>query len=267
MPPSSSQKSAIAQFVSVTGAKDSIAMKCLKANGWKVDQAIDDYFQNGQSGAVQDRAAAVSKIFDKYRDDPDSPDEIGINGAMKYFGDIQVRLDEVACLAVAELLRSPSMGEFTRKEFIEGWIKTTECDTIQKQAAYADSLRNLLLADSDYFRRVYRYTFLLCRMQGQRNVNIEIATEQWQLFFTSENGGIAWETESVPWLKWWVEFIETKHKRPINKDLWEQTEVLMRKTMEDESMDWWSSDAAWPGAIDDFIAFVKEKQGAGVTQQ
>ncbi|EFR04724.1 hypothetical protein MGYG_07732 [Nannizzia gypsea CBS 118893] len=155
-----------------------------------------------------------------------SPDEIGINGAMKYFGDLQVR-----------------------------------CDTIQKQAAYADGLRKLLQDDPNYFRRVYRYTFLLCRMQGQRNVNIELAVEQWQLFFTSENGGVAWETKSVPWLKWWIEFIETKHKRPINKDLWEQTEVLMRKTMEDESMDWWSSDAAWPGAIDDFVAFVKEKQG------
>ena len=59
-------------------------------------------------------------------DDPDSPDEIGINGAMKYFGDLQVRLDEVACLAVAELLRSPSMGEFTREGFVEGWRGTTE---------------------------------------------------------------------------------------------------------------------------------------------
>ncbi|KDB25209.1 hypothetical protein H109_02937 [Trichophyton interdigitale MR816] len=267
MPPSASQKSAIAQFVSVTGAKDSVATKCLKANGWKVDQAIDDYFQNGQSATAQEKTAAVHKIFDKYRDDPDSPDEIGINGAMKYFGDLQVRLDEVACLAVAELLRSPSMGEFTREGFVEGWRGTTECDTIEKQASYANGLRKLLLDDPNYFRRVYRYTFLLCRMQGQRNVNIELAVEQWQLFFTSENGGVAWETKSVPWLKWWIEFIETRHKRPINKDLWEQTEVLMRKTMEDESMDWWSSDAAWPGAIDDFVAFVKEKQGATAMQQ
>ncbi|KAF3483353.1 defective in Cullin neddylation protein 1 [Arthroderma uncinatum] len=198
-------------------------------------------------------------------EDPDSPDEIGIDGAMKYLGDIQVRLDEVACLAIAELLRSPSMGEFTREQFIDGW-KRTDCDTIKKQAIYADSLRRRLPIDPEYFRRVYRYTFLLCRMSGQRNVNIEIATEQWQLFFTPENGGIAWETECVPWLKWWIEFIETRHKRPINKDLWEQTEVLMRKTMEDETMQWWSSDAAWPGAIDDFIAFVKEKQGGTATQ-
>ena len=35
-------------------------------------------------------------------DDPeDNPDGIGIEGSMKFLGDIQVQLDEVACLGVA----------------------------------------------------------------------------------------------------------------------------------------------------------------------
>lgn len=55
-------------------------------------------------------------------DDPaDNSDGIGIEGTMKYLGDIQVRLDEVACFGVAELVKSPSMGEFTREGFVEGW--------------------------------------------------------------------------------------------------------------------------------------------------
>lgn len=40
---------------------------------------------------------------------------------MKYFGDIKVKLDEVVCLGISELLRSPSMGEFTREGYINGW--------------------------------------------------------------------------------------------------------------------------------------------------
>lgn len=51
----------------------------------------------------------------------DNPDTIGIEGAMKYFGDIKVELDEVCCFGIAELLKSPSMGEFTREGFLEGW--------------------------------------------------------------------------------------------------------------------------------------------------
>lgn len=62
-------------------------------------------------------------------------------------------------------------------------------------------------------------------------------------------------------MDWWIEFIEGSFKRPINKDLWEQTEVFMRKTLEDESLSFWSPDGAWPGAIDDFVGFVQEKRG------
>jgi hypothetical protein len=40
---------------------------------------------------------------------------------MKYFGDIKVGLEEVVCLAIAELLQSPSVGEFKREEFVNGW--------------------------------------------------------------------------------------------------------------------------------------------------
>lgn len=40
---------------------------------------------------------------------------------MKFLEAIQVQLDEVACLGIAELLKSPSMGEFTRTGFVDGW--------------------------------------------------------------------------------------------------------------------------------------------------
>lgn len=40
---------------------------------------------------------------------------------MKFLGDIHVQLDEVTCLGIAELLKSPSMGEFTREGFVNGW--------------------------------------------------------------------------------------------------------------------------------------------------
>jgi DCN1-like protein 1/2 len=109
---------------------------------------------------------------------------------------------------------------------------------------------------------VYRYTFPLCRLTGQKILPLEIASEQWRLFFTSSNGGITWNSPSTPWLDWWIEYLETVWKRPINKDLWEQTEVLMRKTKEDENFGWWSAEGAWPGAIDDFIGWVKDKRGA-----
>jgi len=44
--------------------------------------------------------------------------------------------------------------------------------------------------------------------------------------------------------------------------MWDQTLPLLEKTLEDETMSWWSEDAAWPSVIDEFVDFVKtEKRG------
>ncbi|PGH15435.1 hypothetical protein AJ79_02411 [Helicocarpus griseus UAMH5409] len=258
---SSSQRQMISQFTGLTGAKDGVASKFLKSSGWNVERAVDAYYQNTQESASSGTVAAINKLFDSYRDNPkENPDGIGIEGAMKYLADIQVQLDEVVCLGIAELLRCPSMGEFTRESFVEGW-KNIDCDTIAKQASHAANLRARLPNEPDLFRRVYRYAFLICRLQGQRNLTLEIATEQWRLFFTASNGGVTWNTRTTPWLDWWIEFVEGNWKRPVNKDLWEQVEVFMRKTREDEAFSWWSEDGAWPGAIDEFVGFVQAKRG------
>ncbi|KAI2039172.1 Scaffold-type E3 ligase [Ophidiomyces ophidiicola] len=218
------------------------------------------YFQSHPT-ASKATENTLSKLFDRYRDSPtDNPDGIGIDGAMKYLADIKVNLDEVACLAISELLRSPSMGEFTRQGFIDGW-KDLGADTLKDQALFASSLRKQIPTDPVLFRRVYRYTFILCRLPGQRHLTLDIAAEQWRIFFTPDNGGISWNTQKTPWLDWWIEFVEESWKRPINKDLWEQTEVLMRKTAEDPSLRWWSPDGAWPGAVDDFVLLAKKRLG------
>lgn len=124
-------------------------------------------------------------------------------------------------------------------------------------------LRTHIPTDPTLFRRVYRYAFPLSRMQGQRNLPFEIAVDQWRLFFTSDHGGAMWNTPTTPWLDWWIEFLEGRGKKPVNKDLWEQVEVFMRKTRDDEALGWWSPDGAWPGALDDFVGFVQAKRGKG----
>ena len=39
--------------------------------------------------------------------------------------------------------------------------------------------------------------------------------------------------------------------------MWE----FVQKTMTDESLAWWSEDGAWPGVVDEFVAWVKKKRG------
>lgn len=45
--------------------------------------------------------------------------------------------------------------------------------------------------------------------------------------------------------------------------MWDQTHIFITKSLEAESMAWWSEDGAWPGVLDDFVIFVREKRGIG----
>ncbi|KZZ93554.1 ullin neddylation protein [Ascosphaera apis ARSEF 7405] len=179
---------------------------------------------------------------------------------MSYLNDIGVPLDEVVCLAIAELLKSDTIGEFKRDKFIEGWKSVPNVTTTDAMKTYAQSLRTKIPQDHALYRRIYRYTFPVSRMPPARTLPIEIALDQWQLLFTSEKGGIDMNTPTTPWLDLWLEFVKTHINRPINKDLWEQIEVFLETAKKDESLDWHSEDGAWPGAIDEFVTYVKEKR-------
>ncbi|KAJ5558992.1 hypothetical protein N7461_002964 [Penicillium sp. DV-2018c] len=253
------EKRKIAEFIEVTSTKESVATKFLKANAWRLENALEDFLAAARM-TERDMSSPITRLFESYRDDPiESPDTIGITRAMDFLRDINVELDEVACLGIAELLKSPSMGEFTREGFVYGWVNV-RCGTLPAMQEYAKKLRATIPKDPHVFRKVYCYAFMLSRMQGQRNLQFDIATEQWRLFFTAEHGGVAWNTETTPWLDWWIEFLEGRGSKPVNKDLWEQVEVFMRKSLADEEMGFWDPEGAWPGAIDDFVEWVRAKR-------
>lgn len=65
----------------------------------------------------------------------------------------------------------------------------------------------------------------------------------------------------MPWLDWWIEYLESKWKKTVNKDMWEQTLIFSQKSLKDETMGWWSEDGAWPGVLDEFVVYVKERKG------
>lgn len=48
-------------------------------------------------------------------------------------------------------------------------------------------------------------------------------------------------------------------KKSVNKDMWNQTYEFYVKTLEDPSLGFWSEDSAWPGVIDEFVAWAKTR--------
>ena len=197
------------------------------------------------------------------------PDRIGIDGVQKYLNDIGVGLEEVSHVALCELLQASSIGEFTRDKFIHGWqtlerTRTSPAyDTIAAQSSHVTTMRRRIQRDRSYFKQVYRYAFNLARPDGQKSVPVDAALDFWRMFYNAEAGGIDWNGDSTPWLEWWLEYYETKYKRPVNKDLWYMVEELVNQTREPDgdTLSWWNEAGSWPTAVDEFVAFVKEKRG------
>lgn len=86
-----------------------------------LNEVFDSY--RGKSSRNQNAFNPINHLSNP-DDAEETPDGIGIDGAMRFLGDIEVQLDEVACLAVFEMCKCPSMGEFTREGFVDGWKLT-----------------------------------------------------------------------------------------------------------------------------------------------
>lgn len=84
----------------------------------------------------------------------------------------------------------------------------------------------------------------------------------WEMLFNKP--GMEWKTlgpnsSTIDWLALWTGFLQSKWTKSVNKDMWNQTFEFYRKTLEDPTLGFWSEDGAWPGVIDDFVAYAKQK--------
>lgn len=109
------------------------------------------------------------------------------------------------------------------------------------------------------FKRVYRYTFVCTKEKGQKALPLENALVYWELLFNAP--GVPWVTPSTNWIKLWSEFLTANWTKSVNRDMWNQTFEFMAKTLQDETLGFWNEDGAWPGVIDDFVAYAKQKRG------
>ena len=113
--------------------------------------------------------------------------------------------------------------------------------------------------DMVLFKRVYRHAFICSKEKGQKALALENALVYWEMLFGPS--GKLWVTPSTNWIEMWLEFLKAKWTKSVNKDMWNQTFEFFQKSLQDESLSFWSEDGAWPGVIDDFVAYTKEKRG------
>ncbi|KAL0636912.1 Scaffold-type E3 ligase [Maublancomyces gigas] len=220
-----------------------------------MSRRLNRYFTSNNAPptpASTSSVASLNKIFDSYREQGDPPNIITVNGAMKYLQDIDIGLEEPTILVIAELLQAPTMGEFAREGFVDGW-KTSGCDTLDKMRARVPDLRFAFSHDEALFKKVYLFTYNFARSPNQKSLPLESATEYWKLLFAKR-----FKTHMGNW----IDFLETEYKRSIAKDTWNCMYDFVQLADGDPTLASYDTDGAWPSILDDFVGYVRKKQGA-----
>ncbi|KAK3703916.1 Scaffold-type E3 ligase [Vermiconidia calcicola] len=230
-------------------------------NWYSYHTSTAGFFSNPSNTNSNPTRATLTKLFDKYRDDPkNEPDEINVEGTGRLLSDMGIGLEDISSLVFSELVSSPSLGKVTREGFVDG-ATDVSADSLPKLRNIVLQRRSQLKSDRELFKNVYNHTFSLALQGNQKSLTPEMALEFWRLLFSPE--GFEWRTARTPWLDWWFEFQEEKWKRAVNKDLWRQTLTFAQETMKDESLSFWSEESSWPSVIDDFVEWVKTEKRKG----
>ncbi|KIP03035.1 hypothetical protein PHLGIDRAFT_78198 [Phlebiopsis gigantea 11061_1 CR5-6] len=271
----------IAQFCAVTGASTRDAKKFIEKYK-RLEIAIDAYYNEPMMSRQQPPPAPstskLNQLFDQYKD-PDGED-ITVDGTIKLCEDLGVDPEDVVLLAVAFELKSPGMGEWTRKGWVDGW-KAVGCDALPTMKTGLLRLRDRLGSDATYFQQVYNYAFEFTRAPGQRSLGIDMAQGFWAILLPHglQGGALShitthqdgdgddrmsgdeeegWQDEHT---QWWIEFLEEKKLKGVSKDVWQMFLEFVRTI--DSKFEKYDAEAAWPSTIDDFVEYAKNRVAVG----
>lgn len=253
------------EFTDVTGATAKQAQSTLSKHGYKLDAALDAYFND--AGDVPPAAptgtnrSKLNQLFDSYKD-PDT-DSILVDGTLRFCQDLGVDPEDVVLLAVAYELKSPAVAEFPREGWLSGWTHL-RCDTVPAMQNVLPQLRAKLGSDPQYFATVYSATFEFAKSPGQRSLPLETAESFWNLLLPHAVRGGALQGAPAPWsiaqLASWYAFLRETKVKGISKDTWSMFLEFLKAV--DPQFSAYDEEAAWPSIIDDFVVWAREHPGA-----
>ncbi|KAH8928601.1 DUF298-domain-containing protein [Atractiella rhizophila] len=251
------------QFRSVTNATLPDAQRILKKVNYKLEHAIEMFYgdqqamrnaNKGDSGQESQIRSKLEKIFDRYANPADKT-RTNIDGTLAFCADLEVDPEDPVVIVVAMLCKSPSMGEFTRSGFVDGWTSARK-DSIEGMQAHLIQLRGREgFGDEETFRKVYNFTFDWAKQPGQRSLQCDTAIALWSLLLPLSTAPTQFTNLH---LELWTEFLNGPYKsKAISKDSWTLFLDFWKTSRGDLSEH--DLDAAWPSVIDDFVEWARPK--------
>lgn len=210
---------------------------------------------------------------DEDRETDSDGNTLGAESVIAYITSLGADPNTYESLLVHEILQVEELWRITRSEYVNGWLRVSESnnEVTPDHAAHQRFVKlssDKVARDPAYFKKLYQYAFTAGTesVDGKRQKSMGMGTALgcWEALFDAKIGH-AWKTANVNWLEVWQQFlsdkffVNEKFTRTVSRDLWNQTLAFANKTLEDETLGFWNEDQAWPGIIDDFALWCREK--------
>ncbi|KAK3937982.1 DUF298-domain-containing protein [Diplogelasinospora grovesii] len=260
MPSTTTQRKLVSQFVAVTNATKENAQRYLKNANFDLDTAVNLYFNS--SGPVDEQTnEKLGQMFDGLVTDEDRQadpqgNSIGAQSMEDYMKLLGIDMTGYEFFVALDIVQANSFAQITRSGFVEGWKESGVQPDMSAHKRHVRGCIDRLPKDPAYFKAVYRRAFLVGKEAPQKALEKETALVFWDMLLGSKV--YRWQTKNVNWLETWKSYLEEKWGRGVNKDMWNQTLEFANRTLEDETLGFWSEDGAWPGVIDDFVLWCRE---------
>lgn len=253
----------LSEFQAITGTSQKEAKRYVDRYK-RLDAALDAFYSESGNRRAESNVSItkINALFDRYKD-PRS-DEITVDGTLQLYTDLAVDPDDIVLLAIAYELKSPRVGEWTRRGWIEG-LRNLGCDSLESLKNAQPRLRTKLSSDPSYFRAVYNYTFTFSRSEGQRSLAIDIALDYWKILlpFGLSGGALKYQTSSSNDVSSDDKYGCDARYRNHHQD----TDVDMDEESEDEDggngggrVGWGNEHTEW------WLEYMREKGGRGVSK-
>jgi DCN1-like protein 1/2 len=239
----------------------------------------------------------IERTESEYANDPSAVDAIDAESCQSYVERLNANPLSYDLFVVLDIVQAETLGQITRSGFVDGWarVMTENKESVPKEKKQAKSEEeerqrlwslqeqfvryriNQALTDPSYFKSLYDLAFQIGREPPQKALNMMLAVAFWEALYDPETH--PWRSAKVNWLQSWTSFLKEKfgvtgvnedgevevvdYKRTVSKDLWTQLRLFVVKTMEDETLSFWSEEQAWPGLVDEFVLWCREKGVVG----